>query len=203
MRTGVYPEFTVPGYAFTNSKGLPTSIKLFFDKKTVVEVTGQDIEFRQEGQSKGTEKVLNFWEEIKKISIPEGKPANQVKFRSDLRDEKGRFVSKARQSQVIQDLESRGINWNTMSLSKQADIFKNSEIITQTTPELEEFDRTTIRKTVFDAYEINPNYVVEIVGTDTKSRAYTDRETALKALDQQLNKFYQGGEQLFKGKKDS
>ena len=82
-------------------------------------------------------------------------------------------------------------------------MFKQSDIITQTTPELEEFDRTTIRKQIFDAYQINPNYVVEIVGTDTKSRAYADRDTALKAIDQQLNKFYQGGEQLFKGKADS
>lgn len=202
MKQGAYPEFTVPGYSFTNSKGLPTSIKLFFDKKTVLEVSGESIEFRKEGQSLGPEKVLNFWEEIKKVSIPEGKPENQVKFRSDLRDEKGRFVSKARQSQVIQDLQMRGINWNGLSAEKQAGLFRQSDIITQTTPQLEEFDRTTIRKTIFDAYELNPNYLVEIVGTDTKSRAYTDRETALRALDQQLNKFYQGGEQLFKGKND-
>lgn len=203
MKQGAYPEFTVPGYAFTNSKGLPTSIKLFFDKKTMVEVNGDSIEFREEGQSKGPEKVLDFWEQISKISIPEGRPENQVKFRSDLRDEKGRFVSKARQSQVIQDLQSRGINWNGLSAEKQAGLFKQSDIITQTTPQLEEFDRTTIRKQIFDAYQLNPNYLVEIVGTDTKSRAYTDRETALKAIDQQLNKFYQGGEQLFKGKDNS
>lgn len=203
MRAGVYPEFTVPGYAFTNSKGLPTSIKLFFDKKTITEVSGQTIELRQEGRSEGTEKIKDFWEEISKVVIPEGRPQNQIKFRTDLRDEKGRFVSKARQQQVIQDLQSRGINWNGLSANKQASIFKGSDIITQTTPELEEFDRTTIRRQIIDAYNLNPNYVVEIVGTDTKSRAYTDRDIALKGLDQQLNKFYQGGEQLRKGKKRS
>lgn len=203
MKTGQYPEFTVPGFAFTNSKGLPTSIKLFFDKKTITEVNGDVIEIRQEGQSRGTEKVKNFWEEISKIAIPEGRPANQYKFRSDLRDDKGRFVSKARQAQVIQDLESRGVNWNGLNTTKQAALFKGSDIITQTQPELEEFDRTTIRRQIIDAYQLNPNYIVEIVGTDTKSRAYTDREAALKSLDQQLNKFYQGGEQLQTGKKRS
>jgi hypothetical protein len=194
MRTGAYPEFTVPGYSYTDSKGRPTSIKLFFDRKTFEQVAKTGIEIRQQGQSEGPVTVRNFWDEIQKIAIEGGKPQkNEVAYRPDLRDSKGRFVSKAKQAQVIQDMKGRGIRWESLSDKKQKALFRDSSAVLSIEPILEEFDRTTIRQQVEQAYALNPNYIVEIKGTDTKSRAYTSRESALRAIDQQLNKFYQGG----------
>lgn len=191
MKTGQYPEFTVPGILYINSKGVVTSIKLLFDKKSFEEIQ-QVIELRQEMESKGTVNVVNFWQAISQTSTPEKIVKNEVKFNPNLRDSKGRFTSKAKQAQVIQDLKSKGVKWDTLSATKQKEVFKNSQIIQPSaSEEISEFDRTTIRNTIAQSFDSNPNFVLEIKGTDTKSRAYLSKESALKAVDQQLNKFYQ------------
>lgn len=191
MKTGQYPEFTVPGILYINSKGVVTSIKLLFDKKSFEEIQ-QVIELRQEMESKGTVNVVNFWQAISQTSTPEKIVKNEIKFNPNLRDSKGRFTSKAKQAQVIQDLKSKGVKWDTLSATKQKEVFKNSQIIQPSaSEEISEFDRTTIRNTIAQSFDSNPNFVLEIKGTDTKSRAYLNKESALKAVDQQLNKFYQ------------
>lgn len=196
MKKGAYPEFTVPGTIFLNTKGQITSIKLFFDKKTFQEVD-QAIEIKREMESKGVVNVVDFWKAISQVPS-EGKIVkNEVKFNPDLRDAKGRFVSKAKQAQVISDLKSKGVKWESLSPAKQKDIFKNNQLIQPSqTEQLEEFDRTTIRTTVAQSFDANPNMILEIVGTDGKSRAYTSKESALKAVDQQLNKFYQSAAKI-------
>lgn len=201
MKKGAYPEFTVPGTIFVNSKGQITSIKLFFDKKTFQQVD-QAIEIKKEMESKGVVNVVDFWKAISQVPT-EGKVVkNEVKFNPNLRDSKGRFTSKAKQAQVISDLKAKGIKWESLSAAKQKDVFKNSQLIQpQQEMQLEEFDRTTIRTTVAQSFDANPNMVLEIVGTDGKSRAYLSKESALKAIDQQLNKFYQSAAKIkIKGK---
>lgn len=193
MKKGQYPEFTVPGKILTDKKGKVTSIQLDFSKKTFQELN-PSVEIREESKSKGVAKVLDFWIEISKVESGK-KPKDEYKFKPYLR-ENGKFTTKARQTQIIQSIEQRGINFGKANKARQKKLFEKETASLSAPSAYTEFDRTLIRETVIDAFRNNPKFSIEIRGTDGRTRLYKTEANALKALDQQLNKIYQSGAQF-------
>lgn len=185
-----YPEFVVPSEETRGASGIVESTTLDFSKKTFSNRVGQ-IELKQDGIVTGTENATDFWDRLKTTQIGQ-REGTQVKFRKNLRGVGGKFISSAEQEAVIRRYESKtGKNFDGLSDKNQKKSFGKELLDKRENTISQDLDRVGVVDSISQRFEANPFYILEIKGSDGRGRTYTDKKTAINALNQQLNRFYQ------------
>ena len=185
-----YPEFTVPSEETRGASGIVESTTLDFTKETFSNRVGQ-IELKQDGVLESTEDTSDFWDRLKTTQIGE-REKSQVKFRKNLRGIGGKFISSAEQETVVRRYESKtGKKFDSLSGKKQKDAFENELLDKRENTISQDLDRVGVVDSISERFDANPFYILEIKGSDGKGRTYTDKDSAIDALNQQLNRFYQ------------
>tara|TARA_R110000751_G_scaffold307673_1_gene430535 strand:- start:506 stop:1105 length:600 start_codon:yes stop_codon:yes gene_type:complete len=188
--TKPYPEFTVPSEETRGASGIVESTTLDFTKETFSNRVGQ-IELKRDGEVEKTENASDFWDRLKTTQIGQ-RDSSQVKFRKNLRGVGGKFISSAEQETVVRRYESKtGNNFNKLSDKKQKDVFENELLDKRENTIVQDLDRIGVVDSIAQRFDANPFYLLEIKGSDGKARTYTNKETGINALNQQLNRFYQ------------
>jgi hypothetical protein len=185
-----YPEFTVPAKEVRGSDGKVQQTTLDFSKKTFQERVGQ-IELKKDGEIKQTEEISEFWERLKTLNIGK-REKSEVKFRPELRGVNGKFISTAEQETVIRRFENKtGKNFNKLNKTQRTKSFKKEIRSSREDTISQDIDRLSVANSVEQKFNANPDYILEIKGSDGKARTYTNKQTGVDALNQQLNRFYQ------------
>lgn len=188
-KKGEYPEFVVPATEVRGASGVVESTTLDFSVKTFQERVGQ-IELKEGGEIKETESVSDFYDKLKAVK-GKAKKASQIKFDPTLRGEGGKFVSAADQRRVIQRYEQEtGKKFSSLRANK-GEVFREQLEALQQDKLNADLDRSDVVNNVSQRFDANPFFTLEIKGSDGRSRTYTNKEDALDALNQQLNRFYQ------------
>tara|TARA_R110002126_G_scaffold182541_1_gene331182 strand:+ start:361 stop:960 length:600 start_codon:yes stop_codon:yes gene_type:complete len=185
-----YPEFTVPSEETRGASGIVESTTLDFTKETFSKRVGQ-IELRKDGVAEAIEEVSDFWDRLKGSQVG-SRQESQVKFRKNLRGVGGKFISSAEQESVIRRYEAKtGNSFDDLSSAKQKSSFGNELSAKREDTISQDLDRVGVVDSIKQRFDANPFYILEIKGSDGKARTYTEKESGVNALHQQLNRFYQ------------
>jgi len=185
-----YPEFTVPANEVRGASGIVESTTLDFSKKTFQNRVNQ-IELKEDGEIKSTEEVTDFWDRLKGLKVGE-REKSEIKFRPELRGKGGKFISSAEQETIIRRYEGKsGKKFDSLTKAQRKKEFDKELDSKREDTISSDFDRVGVVQSISERYDANPFYILEIKGSDGKSRTYTNKEKGIDALNQQLNRFYQ------------